>query len=423
MATCTQTVVFAHDVATVRSRSARDLGAQGLHVLEASSPHEVIECLRTISADCVVIGELGAGIPETLRWLAEIHQANRAIRIVFMPATNGRTTIPEVPRNDPECATHQLVGQSRAIRLLREYLEKVAAFSCSVLITGETGTGKELAAEIIHHLSPRCRKALVALNCAAIPDTLLESELFGVERGAYTGAYQSRDGRLVQADGGTLFLDELGELSAQAQAKLLRALETRRIERLGGSRSQTVDVRIIAATNQPLGELVEQGRFRKDLYFRLAVSQVGLPPLRDRVEDIPLLCAHLLASLRRSGHTRAEGCDTGLLNALRSYPWPGNIRELRNVLEAMTVEKPAGILAREDLPLWFRGRAEAPKAGASRDERRRLVAAMEGAGWNKSAAARTLQCSRVTLYRKLAQHQIEGGALVSAKRAVAGGTA
>ena len=300
---------------------------------------------------------------------------------------------------------------------MREYLQKVAAVSCNVLVTGETGTGKELVAEIIHHQSPRRNKALVALNCAAIPDTLLESELFGVERGAYTGAYQSRDGRLVQADGGTLFLDEFGELSAQAQAKLLRAVETRRIERLGGNRSVTVDVRIIAATNHVLADLVEQGRFRKDLYFRLAVSQIALPPLRDRVEDIPPLCDHLLESLRRSGHTQAEGCDPALLDALRAYPWPGNIRELRNVLEAITVEKPAGILTHEDLPVWFRGRTDAAKIGTRLDERRRLVAAMEGAGWNKSAAARTLQCSRVTLYRKLASHQIEGGARSSATEA------
>jgi len=417
MTTRNRTVVFAHDVESVRKRAVGELGRQGVSVLEASSLGEAIRSLNGRGADCVIVAELAAGMPETLRWMAAIHNANRAVRVVLAPSEDPAAAPDLSPRGSGE-ASQPMIGRSHAIRCVREYIEKVAGLSCSVLVTGETGTGKELVAQMIHDASLRCTKPLVALNCAAIPDALLESELFGVERGAYTGAFQSRDGRFVQADGGTLFLDEIGELSAAAQAKLLRTIETRRVERLGGSRTQTADVRIVAATNQKLWEMTDQGRFRKDLYFRLAVCQIDLPPLRERLEDLPLLCRHLLDGLRRAGQTQAEGFDDDLMDALRAYSWPGNIRELRNVLEAMTVEKRSGVLGREDLPRWLKWGDGDPRASARLDERRRLVAAMESAKWNKAAAARTLRVSRVTLYRKLAEHKIEGGARPGHRQAI-----
>jgi DNA-binding NtrC family response regulator len=418
MAALRRTVVVLHDVEAVRGRSVRYLSGHGLAVIEAGSPREAIACLNTVSADCVVIGKLAAGMPETLRWIAEIHKAKSDIRVVFAPAPDTPAGVPDLPGDDPEWDARQLVGQSRAIRKLREYLQKVAQSSCNVLVTGETGTGKELVAEIIHHTGPRRRKPMVALNCAAIPDALLESELFGVERGAYTGAYQSRNGRLIQAHGGTLFLDEVGELSLSAQAKLLRAIETRRVERLGANGSQAVDVRIVAASNRNLSDLANEGKFRSDLYFRLAVCQLRVPPLRERVEDTPLLCSHFLEILRRSDRVRVRGVQPSLLELLRVHSWPGNIRELRNLLEAMTVEKTEGDLGPEDLPPWFQTASPVADGSTELEERRKLIELMEQVGWNKTAAARTLQCSRVTVYRRLARHHIEGGATSSSDRSL-----
>ncbi len=302
-----------------------------------------------------------------------------------------------------------LTGNSAAIRAVNEYLAKIAATDCNVLVTGETGTGKELAAAAIHEGSARRRDPLICVNCAAIPDGLLESEMFGHERGAFTGAVVTRKGRFQEAHGGTIFLDEVGDLSPLAQAKLLRVLENRNVTRLGGSLPTPVDVRVIAATNQSLHAMVEGNSFRPDLYYRLAVAQVVLPPLRDRTEDIPALAARLIERINAAWKLRLEGVSHEALAGMARYRWPGNVRELRNVLEAASVQKQCGMIERSDLPYWFQPDAYLADGGPL-DERQRVVYALDSAGWNKSQAAHRLKCSRMTLYRKMARYQIEGGA-------------
>jgi DNA-binding NtrC family response regulator len=230
-----------------------------------------------------------------------------------------------------------LIGQSPAMIGIRASIHQVAKSPCNVLITGESGTGKELVARLIHRLSPRQRNPFVCINCAAIPDTLLESELFGVERGAFTGAYTRREGRLKAGQGGTVFFDEIGDLSAYTQAKILRAIEDKEIQPLGGQQTTRLDIRVVSATHQLLEQLVAAGRFRQDLYFRLKVARIHLPPLRDRKPDIPALVGHFLAELGPEYGKRIAGVTPAVLQAFLRYDWPGNIRELRNLCEAALV--------------------------------------------------------------------------------------
>jgi len=305
-------------------------------------------------------------------------------------------------------AVEWMVGSSPGIRRVREYTAKVAAMDCNVVIAGETGTGKELVAQALHRASRRAAKPLLALNCAAIPDSLFESELFGYERGAFTGAVATTIGKLQRAEGGTVFFDELEELSPLAQAKLLRAIETREAERLGGRGPFRINVRVIAATNQDLAELTESGRFRKDLYYRLAVVTIAIPPLRDRRDDIPSLAAHFLREINRDLGASLGPVSGDALEALQAHHWPGNVRELRNVLEAVAVEKQAGAILRADLPAWFRPPRKTFTAGPS-EERTRMITALESASWNKAKAARQLSWSRMTLYRKMAKHEVGPG--------------
>lgn len=242
-----------------------------------------------------------------------------------------------------------MVGESLALQRLRRQIAQVAPTDSTVLIQGETGTGKELVARAIHEASARSGRPLITLNCAALPRELVESELFGHERGAFTGAVQQRRGRFELADGGTLFLDEVGELTADAQAKLLRVLQEREFERVGGTRSIRVDVRVIAATNRDVRAEVDAHRFRADLFFRLNVFPIALAPLRERCDDIPLLIRHFTAITARRLGRRAEGVAAGFVEAARRYDWPGNIRELENVIERALIVSDGGPLDASDL--------------------------------------------------------------------------
>jgi DNA-binding NtrC family response regulator len=298
----------------------------------------------------------------------------------------------------------RLIGTSVAARGVRESIRRAAGTDSNVLITGETGTGKELVAELIHRNSARASRPMVCINCAAIPDTLLESELFGYERGAFTGAVTSTPGKLEQAAGGTIFFDEIGDMSAYAQAKILRAIESREIHRLGGRKPVRLDVRVVAATNRDLDELAMSDAFRKDLYFRINVARVHLAPLRERQSDIPPLIDHYVREFNRTFRADVRDLEPETLARLISYEWPGNVRELRNVIESAFGSAPAARIAWLDLPEWLRRRLGERKV--SPGEQERIISALAATQWNKSKAAAQLHWSRMTLYRKLAKYQI-----------------
>jgi transcriptional regulator with PAS, ATPase and Fis domain len=298
-----------------------------------------------------------------------------------------------------------IVGSSPAIASLVDYLPKVARSRATVLITGETGTGKERVAQAIHALSARAARRFVVINCGALPDSLIESELFGHARGAFTGAVEAAKGRLIEAHGGTLFLDEIGEMSLYAQAKLLRVLETQEVQPLGGAPRQSVDVRIIAATNRDLEQAVALQNFRADLFYRLNVARILIPPLRDRPGDVALLAAKIIAEFNLRDATSVEPPEPALMAALAEYDWPGNVRELRNLIEAVFIDPPRGCLGFEHLPPAF-----APLFGRYRrsqpSERLRVMAALKRSNGNKAEAAKALNWSRMTLYRKLAKYDV-----------------
>ena len=303
-----------------------------------------------------------------------------------------------------------ILGESAAMVALREYLPKVARSPATVLVMGETGTGKERVAQAVHALSTRRGGPFIAVNCAALPETLVESELFGHERGAFTGAVGARRGRIAEAHEGTLFLDEIGEMPAHMQAKLLRVLETREVMPVGGGRPFRADLRVIAATNQPLEELVAERRFRADLFYRLNVARIDLPPLRERPEDVPLLFRASVAELNARDGLRVGPPEPELLDCLMAHDWPGNVRELRNLVEALFISPPAGAVRLADLPPGFRRIFERFRRPGSA-ERDRLLAVLRETHWNKTEAARALNWSRMTLYRKLAEYHIESAGL------------
>jgi two-component system, NtrC family, response regulator AtoC len=321
--------------------------------------------------------------------------------------TSGQSTrlLPLTAQWSETPALHLLIGESDVIRNARRFAAKVAKSDVNVLLTGDTGTGKECVAQTIHRQSARAHGPFMAVNCAALPDMLLESELFGFERGAFTGAQGAYDGKFRAAAGGTLLLDEVGEMSALAQAKILRAIETREVFPLGGRRPVPLDVRIIAATNQDLLLLVASGRFRKDLYYRLNVARIHLPPLRERKEDIPLLLQHFLTEMNTQNDRSVQGFTAQALARVMGYDWPGNVRELRNLLEVIFVDPPAEAIDVDDLPASFRSLAD-DREREIPNERDYLLSVLSATRWNKARAARELQWSRMTLYRKMSRYGI-----------------
>ncbi|MFN9299591.1 MAG: sigma-54 interaction domain-containing protein [Acidobacteriota bacterium] len=316
-------------------------------------------------------------------------------------AFDGRTEHPRYWAQSPEACALWRGESSKAVHL-RDWLCRIAGSSCNVLITGETGTGKEVAAGFIHEASKRRSCPIVAINCAALPETLLESELFGFEKGAFTGAAAKHEGRIWEANGGTLFLVEIVEMSLTAQAKILRVIETRELHRLGGRGSLPVNVRIVAATNQDLNNLVLQGKFRIDLLYRLKVAQVILPPLRERREDIAVLARYFLSKLgaemdRPPLHFSAEA-----LAAMEAYDFPGNARELRNAVETSLLSEPYPSIEIEHLPEQIAGSCGHRQI----DDRSKIIEVLQVTNWNKSEAAKQLHWSRMTLYRKMALYCI-----------------
>lgn len=315
-------------------------------------------------------------------------------------------------RLDDKFGLHGMVGSSPAMESLYEQIRQVAPTRATVLVEGPSGTGKELVARALHDLSQRASGPFVAVHCAALPPSLLESELFGHEKGAFTGADQMRKGRFELARGGTLFLDEIGEIDASVQVKLLRVLETRRFERVGGDETIEADIRVVAATNRDLKARVAQGAFREDLYYRLAVVTLNVPPLSERPDDIPLLCNHFLGKFAEENGRSLKGFEPAAMALLRAYPWPGNVRELRNAVERMVVLSRGDWLTVGDVPENVRdGAGEAaaaptappdPAESLADAEKRKILAALEAAGGNRSKAADALGISRRTIHRKLA---------------------
>ncbi len=313
---------------------------------------------------------------------------------------------------------HQLVGDSPALRGVLEAVRRAAPTSATVLITGESGVGKELVARAIHRNSLRARERFIQVNCAAIPDELIESELFGHERGSFTGATEKQIGKFEQADRGTIFLDEVGDMSLKTQAKVLRVLQEGEVERLGSARTIKVDVRVIAATNKRLEEEVEKGQFREDLYFRLNVIPVHVPPLRERPGDIPTLVRHFLDVTSRENNLRPKRITDAALAALERQRWRGNIRELRNTIERLVIMTPGDVIDVAHLPDVMRvdGAAPAPdnevlKAATLREhkeaaERAFLVQKLRETGWNISKTAELIDTPRSNLYKKLEQYRI-----------------
>jgi two-component system nitrogen regulation response regulator NtrX len=310
--------------------------------------------------------------------------------------------------------TETMVGESHAMRQLREQVAMAAPTNGRVLIYGENGTGKELVARTIHNLSRRRSNAFVEVNCAAIPEELIESELFGHVRGAFTGAVADRRGKFEAADGGTIFLDEIGDMSLKTQAKVLRVLQEQTLEAVGGTTRIKVDARVLAATNKDLQAEIRAGQFREDLYFRLNVIPIFVPPLRDRHEDIPLLADHFMAEFAREYGRRLKTFDAGARTALEQYPWPGNVRELRNVIERLMIMVPGDRIAASDLGFLEGGGVTRPSAAADqpgermtlheardRFERDLILRTLAEQQGNMSRTADVLGVERSNLYRKM----------------------
>jgi two-component system nitrogen regulation response regulator NtrX len=330
---------------------------------------------------------------------------------------------------------HQMIGESGSLKQVMAAIGRAAPTNATVLITGESGVGKELVARTIHRNSLRARERFIQVNCAAIPEELIESELFGHEKGSFTGATEKQIGKFEQADHGTIFLDEVGDMSAKTQAKVLRVLQEGEVERIGSARTIKVDVRVIAATNKNLEEEIERGHFREDLYFRLAVIPIYVPPLRERAEDIPVLVKYFVEHISKDSNMRPKRMSPGALDVLQRYRWKGNIRELRNTVERLIIMSPGDTIEAADLPDSVKspGNAAAAsqpvapksafaegsgattvgdaKPGTLREfkdnaERAFLVGKLRENGWNISKTAEAIDTPRSNLYKKLEQYQI-----------------
>ena len=416
----------------------------GFRIVELGNRGDVVRSLQSQHSDVVIVGPSKSGAKDGLDIVRQIRRWSRRIPLVMVAENSNEDLaisalragindylkqpfsfddltaaikrclsetpltmrLPEnEPANSEPIGGHQMIGNSPAVKAILSYVNKVAMTDSNVLITGETGTGKEVAAELIHRRSPRQGKQFVCINCAALPDTLLESELFGYEKGAFTGAFSQTEGKLKVADGGTVFFDEIGDMSPYAQAKILRAIESKEIYRLGGAGRIAIDCRVIAATNADLEAKVKEGKFRKDLYFRLNVARIHLPPLRDRREDIPKLVDYYIRELNYQFGRDVEGLSDEVQTILGHYDYPGNIRELKNLLEAVFVNIPSKRIFVSDLPEHFCKSVKSVES-PPQPELDRLLHALSSTNWNRSGAARKLHWSRMTLYRKMAKYHL-----------------
>jgi DNA-binding NtrC family response regulator len=454
------TILIADDEKNIRATLARSLRLEGYATLEAADGTEALERLREGEIDLVILdlqmpaldglgvlermAALGLRVPAiVLTAHGSIEKAVRAVRLgafdfIEKPPSVERILLAvanalRVERLEEENrrlaeesgSGGRLLGTSPPMRALAETVARVAPTDAGVLLVGENGTGKELVARAIHAASPRRARPLVTVNCAAVPETLFESELFGHARGAFTGATEARRGKFQQADGGTLFLDEIGELPHALQPKILRALDSGEVERVGGRAAERVNARVIAATNRDLKAEVAAGRFREDLYYRLLVVLVEVPPLRERGEDVPLLARHFLAAACRKNRIRPKRISEEAMALLKRHSWPGNVRELRNAMERIAILVADDVVSDEHLRLLQvsgPARASGPAAAAPADpgggaadlatqvmrhEKAIILAALERHRWRMTRAARELNLERSHLYKKMKALGIE----------------
>jgi DNA-binding NtrC family response regulator len=407
----------------------------GFEVIEALDKTSALRSFQTRKPDLVIICSSGDSSRNGLKTVAQIRRQDRGVPLFLITRNSSEAQVVAAlragvtdyfkwpvlyedliasvkrnlsyhKRNLSETGIDEpMIGDSAAMREIKAYLVKIATTDSTVLITGETGTGKELAAELIHRNSPRHQKPFVCINCAALPESLVESEMFGYERGAFTGAVASKRGKFELAEGGTIFLDEIGDMSPYAQMKILRTTEKKEVCRLGGKGAIPINVRVIGATNRDPEQLIEKGIFRKDLYYRLNVARLHLPPLRLRKEDIPSLLKHYIRKFNLRFGREVEGFTDEALEYLFHYDWPGNVRELKNLLEATFINLSSRKIAFVDLPKTFERRLKETE-GLPERERDRLLSVLFATKWNKSKAAETLHWSRMTLYRKMAKYHI-----------------
>ena len=393
----------------------RRLKAQG-----GGPPAIVQTAFGNLETEIATIHDLGAF------WYLEKPVQSQALRLLLERAAAQGHLAEHAERLERQLSYQgvlgEMVGASACMQEVFALIQQVAPSRAAVLITGESGTGKELAARAIHALSPRRGGPFVAINCAAMPDTLMESELFGHEKGAFTGAVERRAGCFELAQNGTVLLDEIGDMPVGTQAKLLRVLEDGRVRRLGGKSEIQLDVRVIASTNSPLDNAIREGRFREDLYYRLNVFPIPLPPLRERKEDLPVLSAALLEDLNRKHGTKVTDIAADVEERLRAYPWPGNVRELRNVLERAVILAGEGTVHAAHLPPGFGGAhgPAQPLIGESGElrvpvgytieqaERALIELTLEHTKHNKTRAAEILGISQKTLFNKLKEYGAQG---------------
>jgi DNA-binding NtrC family response regulator len=370
---------------------------------------DVENCVRELEDFGVIRRQPG----EPVRYAAD-RPVNAAIVDLLDHFLERRATVSTEDQSPSVQRFREMIGRDEKMLIVFEWIRTAAKSDISVLILGPTGSGKEVVARMIHELSRRSDAVFQAVNCAALPDTLFESEIFGYEKGAFTGALDRKPGRLELASDGTLFLDEIGDMSLIAQAKLLRVLEERRFERLGGHKSISVDFRLISATNRPLEQFVRDGRFREDLYYRVNAFAIRLPSLRERQVDIPVLAERFLARYcaAQGLPLDSKGFTREALDLLAAYPWPGNIRELESTVSRAALSAPGRSIRAQDIEFLHTNRPTIPVTGdrlpsLAEAERAHISRVLEAVQWNKKEAARVLAISRGTLYRKISEYQLD----------------
>jgi two-component system nitrogen regulation response regulator NtrX len=449
-------VLVVDDEAEIRRSVRMILEYEGYDVQEASSGPEALALIEREPPDLAFL-DIKMGGMDGLETLQKIRQANDALPVVIISGHGTVSTAVEATklgafdfiekplaservlvtirnaldqgrlRDENRTlkraveARHQMVGESPAVREIWDKIKRAAPTTATVLLLGESGSGKELVARAIHRNSLRSRDRFVQVNCAAIPEELIESELFGHEKGSFTGATEKQIGKFEQADRGTIFLDEVGDMSPKTQAKVLRVLQEGEVERLGSARTIKVDVRVIAATNKDLEAEIEKGTFREDLYFRLSVIPIRVPPLRDRREDIPVLVRHFVDLFSRENNRRPQRFTPAALDFMKNARWKGNVRELRNTVERLLIMTPGDTIDVDDLREVVRVEKQAPAAEAASSphiapgtlkefkesaERKFLVEKLREHAWNISKTAEVIGTPRSNLYKKLEQYAI-----------------